>query len=65
MVWIGAVLGLRWSEVAGLRFKALDFFARSITIAEGGTIIRDHKGRPVTAIPRAQPAKPPCLSRLL
>jgi len=25
MVWIGAVLGLRWGEVAGLQVRALDF----------------------------------------
>jgi integrase len=52
MVWIGAVLGLRWSEVAGLRVKALDFFARTITITEGGTVIRDGKGRPMVSDPK-------------
>ena len=50
MVWVGAVLGLRWSEVAGLRVHALDFFARTITIT--GTVIRDQKGRPMTSDPK-------------
>ena len=63
-VWIGAVLGLCWSEVAGLRVKALDFFARSITIAKGGTVIRDHKGRPLTSDPEhSQPIHPAYTNR--
>jgi integrase len=53
MVWIGAVLGLRWSEVAGLRVGALDLLARSVTIAEGGSIIRDRKGNPVVSNPKS------------
>ena len=44
VVWLGAVLGLGWSEVAGLLVGALDLLDRSITIAEGGTLIRDRKG---------------------
>jgi integrase len=52
MVWIGAVLGLRWSEVAGLRVSVIDFFARTITITEGGTVIRDRKGRPMLSGPK-------------
>ena len=51
MVWIGAVLGLRWSEVAALRVNALDFFAGTITIT--GTVIRDQKGRPLTSDPKS------------
>jgi len=33
MVWIGAVLGLRWGEVAGLQVRALDFVQGTITVA--------------------------------
>jgi integrase len=32
MVWIGAVLGLRWGEVAGLQLRALDFAGGTITV---------------------------------
>lgn len=53
MVWIGAVLGMRWSEVAGLRVGALDLLKRAVSIADGGTIIRDIKGRPVTSDPKS------------
>jgi integrase len=53
MVWIGAVLGLRWEEVAGLRVRSFDAFARTITIEEDGTIIRDGKGRPVVSDPKS------------
>ena len=32
MVWIGAVLGLRWGEAAGLQVRALDFVQGTITV---------------------------------
>lgn len=51
MVWIGAVLGLRWSEVAGLRVGAIDMLQRKLTVAEA--ITRDGKGRPVSATPKS------------
>jgi integrase len=54
MVWIGTILGLRWSEVAGLRVGALDLLAQSVTIAEGGTVIRDAKGRPLVGDPKSE-----------
>jgi len=47
MVWLGAVLGLRWSEVAGLRVSNVDVMRRVLTVAE--TVTRDAKGRPVHA----------------
>ena len=62
MVWIGAVLGLRWSEVAGLRVRTIDFLARMITVAPGGTVIRDQKGRPQIVTRRALLAGPRCRS---
>lgn len=37
MVHLGAVLGLRWGECAGLRVGRLDFFGRTLTVAEQRT----------------------------
>lgn len=34
MVWIGAMLGLRWGEVAGLRVGRLDLMRRTLTVSE-------------------------------
>jgi integrase len=34
MIWLGAVLGLRWGEVAGLRVGHIDLLRKTITIAE-------------------------------
>ncbi|HEX4219899.1 MAG TPA: hypothetical protein VHZ02_16095, partial [Acidimicrobiales bacterium] len=51
MVWIGAVLGLRWSEVAGIRVGKVDFLQRTVTVAE--TVTRDEKGRPVLSSPKS------------
>jgi integrase len=33
-VYLGGVLGLRWSEVAGLRVRGIDFLRRTITIMD-------------------------------
>lgn len=68
MVWIGAVLGLRWSEVAGLRVGRVDFLQRSLTVAEAVT--RDGKGRPVLSPPKSTAASrtlaiPPVLADIL
>ncbi|HLN17330.1 MAG TPA: tyrosine-type recombinase/integrase [Acidimicrobiales bacterium] len=52
MVWLGAVLGLRWSEVLGLRLRALDLERRTLTVAEAVT--RDLKGRPMFGPPKSQ-----------
>jgi integrase len=51
MVWLGAMLGLRWSEVAGLRVGRLDLLRRTVTVAEAVT--RDAKGRPVFTAPKS------------
>jgi integrase len=51
MVWIGALLGLRWGEVAGLRVGRLDLLARTLTVAE--QVTRDEHGRPVTGPPKS------------
>lgn len=39
MVWLGAVLGLRWGECAGLRIGRIDFLNRQLTVAEQATRI--------------------------
>src|SRR5262249_7350031 len=51
MVWLGAELGWRWEEVAGLRVRALDLLSASATVAE--TVIRDGRGRPVVGGPKS------------
>jgi integrase len=68
MVWLGAVLGLRWSEVAGLRVGRLDFLQRTLTVAEAVT--RDAHGNPVLSPPKSDAgcrtlAIPPALADLL
>jgi len=53
MVWLGAFLGLRWSEVAGLRVGQLDLLRRTVSVAEDVT--RDGEGRrssPLRSRPR-------------
>ena len=52
MVWLGAVLGLRWSEAAGLRVGRVDFLQRTLTVAEALT--RDGKGSPIISPPKSQ-----------
>jgi integrase len=52
MVWLGAVLGWRWEEVAGLKVGALDLLRGTVTVAE--TNIRDAKGRPVSGQPKSR-----------
>jgi integrase len=51
MVYLAAVIGLRFSEVAGLRVGRLDLSNRSVSIAE--TITRDSQGRPVFGPPKS------------
>jgi integrase len=68
MVWLGAALGLRWSEVAGLRVGAIDLLQRKLTVAE--VITRDGRGRPVVGTPKSSAgarniAMPDALVRLL
>ena len=52
MIWIGAALGLRWSEVAALRVGRLDLDTGRITVAEGLT--RGTGGRNVFGPPKSQ-----------
>ena len=52
MIWIGAALGLRWSEVAGLRVGRLDLSGGRLTVAEGLT--RGIGGRNVFGPPKSR-----------
>jgi integrase len=52
MVWIGAVLGLRWAEVAGLQVRAVDLLRGTVTVLQ--TITRDQKGSPVVGPPKSK-----------
>jgi integrase len=51
MVYLGAMLGLRWGEVAGLRVQRLDLLARTLTVAEQAT--RGPKGTTVFGPPKS------------
>lgn len=62
MAYLGAVLGLRWGEVAGLRVGRLDFLRATLTVAEqvtqgpgGATTV----GAPKSAAGRRTLAVPP------
>lgn len=37
MMWLGALLGLRWGEVAGLRVRSLDLLRRTVEVSEQQT----------------------------
>lgn len=68
MVWLGAVVGLRFSEVAGLRVGRVDVLGRSLSVAE--TVTRDGKGRAVLGPPKSSASRrtlalPRMLSELL
>lgn len=52
IVWLGALLGLRWSEVAGLRIGRIDFDNRTLVVAEAVT--RGRHGRLVSGAPKSR-----------
>ena len=52
MVWLGAVLGLRWSEVAGLRVGRIDLSAGRLAVAEA--LVRGTGGRNVFGPPKSK-----------
>jgi integrase len=52
MVWVAALLGLRWGEVAGLRVGRLDFLNRTLTVSE--IVTRDAHGRSVSGPPKSE-----------
>ena len=51
MVWVGALLGLRWGEIAGLRVGSLDLATDSLSITE--QVTRDDHGRAVVGPPKS------------
>jgi integrase len=51
MVYLGALLGLRWGEVAGLRVARIDFLAGTIDVAE--QLTRGEHGRAVLGPPKS------------
>ncbi len=68
MVWIGAVLGLRWSEVIGLKVGRVDLEARTLMVAE--SITRGFGGELVTGPPKSSAGcrtvtMPPTIADLL
>jgi integrase len=52
MIWIGAALGLRWSEVAGLRVGRIDLTAGRLSVVEA--IVRGKGGRNVFGPPKSK-----------
>lgn len=68
MVYLGAVLGLRWGECAGLRVGRINFDQSTITVAEQvtrGVGGRSVIGPPKSAAARRTLAAPPVLMDLL
>ena len=64
MVWVGAVLGLRWAEVAGLTVGSLDLLRNSLTVS--GQLGRDRQlGDPKTDAGKRRLSMPEELSSLL
>ena len=55
MIWIGATLGLRWSEVAALRVGRLDLDAGRLAVAEA--LVRGTAGRNVFGPPKSKAGK--------
>jgi integrase len=51
MAYLGALLGLRWGEVAGLRVGRVDFFAGTVEVAE--QVTRGERGRAVFGAPKS------------
>lgn len=68
MVWLGAVLGLRWGEVAALRVRSVDLLRRTVAVTE--TVTRDRRGRARVGPPKSSAGErtlsmPTALSDLL
>jgi integrase len=68
MVYVGAILGLRWCEVAGLRVGRLNLLKRTISVEE--SVTRDRYGHPVLGPPKSYAGRrtialPPALADML
>src|SRR5438034_3648670 len=55
MVYLAAVLGLRWGECAGLQVGSIDFLGRTVTVRTQRT--RGLQGRMVTGDPKWQSSR--------
>lgn len=55
MVWVGALTGLRWGEVAGLHVGSLDLLARTLTVDQ--IVTRDRRGRSILGPPKSDAGK--------
>ncbi|HWB88145.1 MAG TPA: site-specific integrase, partial [Acidimicrobiia bacterium] len=55
MVYLGAVLGLRWGECAGIRVGRIDFDRSTIAIVE--QVTRGVGGRSVMGPPKSEAAR--------
>lgn len=51
MVWLGAVLGLRWQEVAALQMGALDLLGRTLAVERA--VVRGSNGKPTLGEPKS------------
>ena len=51
MVYLGGVMGLRWSEVAGLRVKHIDFLNRTLSVEE---TLAEVNGRLLVEAPKSR-----------
>jgi integrase len=51
MVYVAGILGLRWSEVAGLRVGRVDFLRRTVTVAE---TLAEVEGQLLPAAPKSK-----------
>ncbi len=68
MVWLGAVLGMRWQEVAGLQMGALDLLGRTLAVERA--VVRGANGKPALGEPKSDAgrrtlAMPDALAQLL
>ncbi len=52
MVWVGALLGLRWGEVAALSVADLDLLGRTLTVRR--TVTRDDTGATALGEPKSE-----------
>ena len=51
MIWLGSIVGLRFSEIAGLRVGRIDFLRRSLSVVE--TVTKDGRGGVVLGPPKS------------
>lgn len=51
LVYLGGVLGMRWSEIGGLRVRNLDFFSKTVSVE---LTVAEVSGRLITAGPKTR-----------